>query len=143
MSGGGGKGGSQTSTTEMDPRLEELGVATGVGALRTAAMPFRPIRGVQIAAFNPQQQAAFAGASEAAGALGLANADPSVMPAPEVNSMGIAGYDPSYVYDTMVGKSFTAEDLAEREAISQYYADKAVEIEDMPREFRGGGGGGK
>lgn len=143
MGGGGGKGGSSTSTVEIDPRLEELGVTSGVGALRTAALPFRPNRGVQIADFTPQQKAAMQSASEASAALGLATAGPANMPMAEKNSMGIFGYDPSYLYDENVAKSFTPEDIAAREEISRYYGAKAESIDKMPRDFRGGGGGGK
>lgn len=143
MAGGGGKGGNTQTTVEIDPRLEQIGVATGVGALKTASLPFRFPRGVQIAAFTPQQQAAMQGASEAAGALGLATANPAAMPAPERNSMGIFGYDPSHLYDDMIGRTYTQEDIQARQEISDYYAQEAAEIDSMPREFRGGGGGGK
>jgi len=148
---GGGKGGSQTTEqvqrVEIDPRLEQLGVAVGTGALKTAALPFRMPRGVQIAAFTPQQQAAFQGASAASSALGLPSAGTAAMPEPEVNSMGIAGYDPSYLYDEMMSETFTDEDIAAREDISSYYRSQADKVNSMGGLKRGSsissGGGGK
>lgn len=143
MSGGGGKGGNQTTTVEIDPRLEQIGVATGVGALQTAALPYRPTRGVQIAAFTPQQQAAMMGASSAASALGLPSASPAVMPRPKVNSMGILGYDPGDMYDRRVRQTFTPEDIAARDNIRKYYASEAENISNMSPKFRKSSGGGK
>lgn len=144
MSGGGGKGGSTETSIDIDPRLEELGVATGVGALKTAALPFRPTRGVQVAGFTPQQNAAMEGAATAASAFGLPSAGPANMPEMEANSMGILGYDPSYLYDDMVARSFTPEDLAARDEISQFYGERADKIANMNRKIKkSGGGGGK
>jgi len=140
---GGGKGGSETTTIEIDPRLEQLGVSTGVGALRTAALPFRPTRGVQIAAFTPQQEAAMMGASAAAAALGLPSATPTVMPRAKVNSMGIVGYDPGDMFAQRVRQTFTDEDITARENIRDYYSGEADRIQNMPAQFRSGGGGGK
>jgi hypothetical protein len=96
---------------------------------------------VQIAAFTPQQQAAMAGASSAAAALGLPSASPAVMPKAQVNDMGIVGYDPGNLFSKRVSQTFTPQDIQARENIRKYYGQEAQKIRSMPAEFRSGGGG--
>lgn len=142
MGGGGGKGGSQETTVELDPRLEEGAAAAISGALRSAALPYRPPNAVTTAAFTPQQMAAFQGSSAAAAAFGLPSAGVAEMPQMRENEMGIRGFNTFGQYQNTVNSSIPPEERREREKILEYYGDKGRQIDRM-RGHRGGGGGGK
>lgn len=107
MSGGGGKGGSQTQTTQMDPALTAAARDGLDMAAAAAAIPYSPNRGVQVAGFTPQQTASFAGANAAASALGLGSADPVTMPQEFVTDSGIRGYKTGADFDQMRDQSFS------------------------------------
>lgn len=102
MSGGGGKGSKQT--TEIDPRLADASVEALKKVEEANKIPYIPNRGVQFAAFTPQQNAAFAGAREGASAYGLDPGTAPVMPQVQ-NAGGIAGYSSGAVYDDTMKKS--------------------------------------
>lgn len=115
---GGGKGGQ--STQQIDPALTAAARDALDFSASAAAIPFSPNRGVQIAGFTPQQQAAFANANTAAGALGLATGAAPTMPALETNAAGIQGYSTGASYDDMLNKSVTPGMQA---AIAQLFAN--------------------
>ena len=108
MSGGGGKGGSQTQTTQMDPALTAAARDGLDMAAAAAAIPYSPNRGVQIASFTPQQKAAFAGADAASGAFGLGTVGPAAMPEEFTTASGIKGYKTGADFDEMRDASYSA-----------------------------------
>lgn len=143
MSGGGGKGGTQTTEVRIDPRLEAASAAAAAGALQSAGLDYVPNRGVTISSFTPQQLAAFEGANTAANAYGLPTGGVSVadsMPTPEANSMGILGYSTGGAYDEALAASMTQEQMQERQDILDYYSQSGQDVANMrPRAPARGG----
>ena len=145
MSGGGGKAGTQTSSQQIDPRLAEGGVEMLASAFTAAGQPYRPNQGASIAAFTPAQQAAFAGANDAAEAFGMPTVeDPSMaLPDPEMTASGILGYSSGDQYRENVERSMSPDDMRRQAEILSSYLAKAKKIENMPAPAPAGGGGGK
>ena len=96
MSGGGGKGGSSKSTTEVKiPKwLEEAAQTNMARADKIAQIGYTPYYGPDVAAFNPTQQAAFQNTNNAAQAFGLAApTNPMAgMPEAQTYANGVQGY---------------------------------------------------
>lgn len=71
-----------------------------------AGLGYQPNRGVTIAAFTPQQEAAMRGVNTAANAFGMGiQGDPLAhMPTPEVSASGIRGYSTGADYDQMIAR---------------------------------------
>lgn len=139
MAGGGGKGGKTETTTRLDPRLEEGAASAVAGALQSAGLDYSPNRGATIAAFTPQQQAAFQGANEAAAAFGLPTGGVN-MPAAE-SMGGIEGYSTGGLYDEMLKKSMTPQQQQERGNILDFYSQQGQKIKGMEGLGPAGGGG--
>jgi len=79
------------------PLIEQTG--------QIAQMPYMPNRGIQFAAFNPMQTAAFGNTDLAANAFGLNTSGGNMgLPAPTVQN-GISGYGTGGVYDRAVQAS--------------------------------------
>lgn len=125
---GGGKGGSQTQTIKLPKSLEEGSTEVLAAGLRSAALPYSPNRGVTIAAFSPQQQAAMEGANSAAGAFGLPMGQGQYMPPAEVGAGGVKGYSTGDLYDQNVARSMTPAEQAARNALLLSYANSAERI---------------
>lgn len=135
MAGGGGKGGSQETTVELDPRLEQGAVEAITGALNSASLPFNTNQGPQFAAFTPQQEAAFQGANDAAAAFGLpTSGNLGIVPAQQTAMPGLQAYSTGALYDQAMGASFSADDIAARDAILADYAAGAQRVLDTPVE---------
>lgn len=134
---GGGKGGSETTTTrvKLDPRLETGAAEAIAAALRTAALPYQPNMGLQVAAFSPEEEAAFRGASEAAAAFGMPSAAQSdvagYMPAPE-NVGGFRGYSTEALYNDAMNRSTTPSYQAMRDALRASYVQSADKVSANP-----------
>lgn len=96
MSGGGGKGGSSKTSSEVKipAWLESAARANMARADKIAQIGYTPYYGPDVAAFNPTQQAAFQNTADAASAFGMAApADPmSGMPQAQVYANGVQGY---------------------------------------------------
>ena len=140
MSGGGDKGGTTTQTMKLDPRLEEGAASAVGGALASAGLDYVPNRGVTIAGFTPMQEAAFEGANNAAKAFGLSTSEnyPNSVPATEVSAGGINGYSTSALYDEALLRSYTPEQLAERQAILDHYKNSSARINGVAAPSVGG-----
>lgn len=126
----GGKGGKNTTTVELDPRLEEGAVNAMAGALASAGLDYSPNRGTTIAAFSPQQMAAFQGANQAAGAFGLpTGGEPAnSMPTPEMGASGVLGYSTGGQYDANIAASVSPEQQAERQGILDYFGQSGMNL---------------
>lgn len=98
MSGGGGKGGSQTTKQELPAWLNSAArrsVSRGESAARVGYMPWQ---GPDVAAQTPMQQAAMQGANQAAAAFGLPQAQ-NAMPPPTTFAGGVQGYSSFPMYE--------------------------------------------
>ena len=143
MSGSGGKGGTTVNEQQIDPRLAAGSAAAVSGALQAAGLDYAPNRGETIAAFTPQQEAAFRGANEAAAAFGLPTGGVS-LPPPNIDPVtGMATYSTGSLYDANVASSMTPEQQAERSGILQQFRERGVDIGNMPAPEPVTGGGGK
>lgn len=97
------KGGSQENTINKDlaaaalPLLEQ--------AQQVSQMPFMPNRGIQFAAFNPMQTAAFGNTDAAASAFGLGTSGGSTGLPPPTTQGGFTGYGTGGIYDAAVSQS--------------------------------------
>lgn len=119
--GGGGKGGE--TQQQIDPALTAAARDGLDLAAAGAAIPYSPNRGVQFAAFTPQQEAAMQGADDAAAAFGLPSTGNPVsagIPAAETNAAGVKGYSTGAAYDEMKNKSMSPGLQA---AIAKLFAD--------------------
>lgn len=108
MSGGGGKGGSQTTKMEIPKWIEEPATRNLARAEAAQKIGYMPYSGPQIAAFNPMQQAAMQaniGAGEAFGLLTPGSLQPlQGMPAPQTYAGGMQGYSSMPLYDQAVAE---------------------------------------
>lgn len=104
MSGGGGKGGQQTSEIKLPKDIEAAAKENLDLAKKVGSLPYAPYMGAQVAAFTPAQEAGFKGADAAAGAFGLPGAAAGAMPKPDVNVGGMSGYSTKPFYDDAMSK---------------------------------------
>jgi hypothetical protein len=110
MSGGGGKGGQ--SKQSIDPRLAAASAEALTRAADASKIPYSPNRGVTIAAFTPQQEAAMRNTSAASTAFGLDGGSMAAMPAVETSASGVRGYSTGADFDEMVKRSLSPEIIA-------------------------------
>jgi hypothetical protein len=120
MGGGGGKGGE--TQQQIDPGLTAAARDALDFAAAGAAIPYSPNRGVQFAAFTPQQEAAMEGADEAATAFGLPSGGGLVerLRNKETSASGIEGYSTGADFDEMKNKSMAPGLQA---ALAKLFAD--------------------
>ena len=97
------KGGQQK--TEINPDLASAALPLIEQAGQIAQLPFMPNRGIQFAAFNPMQTAAFGNTDLAASAFGLNTSGGATgLPTPTVQN-GISGFGTGGVYDAAISQS--------------------------------------
>jgi hypothetical protein len=99
MSGGGGKGGEQTTEIKLPKDIEAAAKDNLELAKKVGSLPYAPYMGASVAGFQPAQEAAFKGADAAASAFGLPGAAAGAMPKPDVNTGGFSGYSTKPFYD--------------------------------------------
>lgn len=94
MSGGGGKGGSQSTSVKVPEWLENAARTNMARADELAQIGYTPYYGPDVAAFSPMQLAAMQGTNSAAAAFGLGGGgDPMAgVPAPQTFAGGVQGY---------------------------------------------------
>lgn len=98
----GGKGGSQTQTTEMTiPAYLEEPIKRNIArAEDISRIGFVPYMGPDVAAMTPMQEAAMQSTGQAAAAFGLPNAlGNQVTPQPQQFAGGISGYSSFPLYE--------------------------------------------
>jgi hypothetical protein len=99
MSGGGGKGGSQTTEVTIPAWLEDAAKRNIAKAEGISQTGFVPYMGPDVAAFSPMQLAAMQGTGAAASAFGLPGGDPMAgMPQPQQFAGGMQGYSSFPLY---------------------------------------------
>ena len=102
MSGGGGKGGSQTQKVEIPAWLENASQENIARAKQVAAIDYMPYMGPTVAAQTPLQMAAMQNTGQAAGAFGMAGSNltgAEGMPTPQQFAGGITGYSDFPIYE--------------------------------------------
>lgn len=102
MSGGGGKGGSQTQKVEIPKWLEGPVKENLARAKDVSQLDYMPYMGPSVAAFTPMQEAAFQNTGQAAGAFGMAGGGLSGtagMPTPQQFAGGVMGYSDFPIYE--------------------------------------------
>lgn len=99
MSGGGGKGGSQTQTSQVEiPDWLESEARQNIDTARdVASLGYVPYYGPDVAAFTPMQNAAFDNTNTAAGAFGMGTGGTG-MPEPTTYANGVQGYSSAPLY---------------------------------------------
>ena len=97
----GGKGGSQSSKTEIPDWLAEPAARNIARAEQAAQIGYTPYYGPSVAAFSPMQQQAFANTGAAAQAFGLASPGQSFQPTmqPTDYGNGLQAYSSGPLYD--------------------------------------------
>jgi len=119
MSGGGGKGGSQTQATEIPKWIEEPSIRNLERAETAQKIDYMPWRGPDIAAFNPTQQMAMQQNMDAASAFGLAPQGSQAlqgMQAPTTFAGGVQGYSSMPLYEQALAETQAKQplDVAQR-----------------------------
>ena len=103
MGGGGGKGGSQTTKTEIPKWIEEPATRNLARAEAAQQVGYMPYYGPDVAAFNPTQAAAMQSNIGAAEAFGLIAPGSLTalqgMPAPTTYADGTQGYSSAPMYE--------------------------------------------
>lgn len=103
MSGGGGKGGKQTTEVQIPQYLQDASRRNIARAEQVQRLGFTPYTGPQVAAFNPTQLAAMQSNIGAAEAFGLMQPNTLTaaqgMPAPQTFADGSQGYSSMPLYD--------------------------------------------
>jgi hypothetical protein len=102
--GGGGKGGSQQTSTQIPSWVQGPATRNLARAEQAQKIGYQPYFGPDIAAFNPTQQAAFnanIGAAEAFGLVpqGSLTAMQGMAPEPQTFAGGIQGYSSAPLYE--------------------------------------------
>jgi hypothetical protein len=133
---GGGKGGSQTQTSEVQiPKWLEGEARQNIDTARdVAGLGYVPYYGPDVAAFTPMQNAAFDNTNAAAGAFGMAPGG-SGMPDPTVYANGVSGYSSAPLYE----QSLRA---LQQNAPGQYDAITGMFIDPLTGAAPGGGAAG-
>jgi len=95
----GGKGGSTTSTVEVPQYIEDAARRNLERADLISKIGYVPYFGPDIAAFSPQQEAAFAGTQQLAGAFGTPTTMDMGVPAPQTFAGGVRGYSSAPMFE--------------------------------------------
>ena len=95
----GGKGGSTTSTVEVPQYIEDAARRNLERADLISQIGYVPYFGPDVAAFTPQQEAAFAGTQQLAGAFGTPTAANIGVPAPQTFAGGVRGYSSAPMFE--------------------------------------------
>ena len=95
----GGKGGSTTSTVEVPQYIEDAARRNLERADLISKIGYVPYFGPDVAAFSPQQEAAFAGTQQLAGAFGTPTTMDMGVPAPQTFASGVRGYSSAPMFE--------------------------------------------
>lgn len=119
---GGGKGGSQTTRVQLPQFIEsaaERAVQRGEDVGRIGFVPFT---GPDVAAFTPQQEAAFAGTNQAASAFGLPSMQGTGLPQPETFAGGVRGFSSAPLFEQALAE-LQATRPGQFDAINSFFID--------------------
>ena len=105
MGGGGGKGGSQTTQTEIPKWIEEPSKRNLARAEAAQQLGYMPYYGPDVAAFSPMQETALGATGMGAEAFGFAPSGSAgllssgEMPAPQTFAGGVRGYSSAPLFE--------------------------------------------
>lgn len=123
MSGGGGKGGSQTQQTQIPDWIREPATRAIDRGERIAEIGYTPYMGPDVAALSAPQMSAMANTGAAASAFGMGGGDPLAgMPAPETFANGMQGYS-SYPLYQQTQEAFAQAYPGQAEYMSSFFID--------------------
>lgn len=113
MSGGGGKGGSETTKTEVPDWIKQPAIRNLQRAEDVQRIAYMPYRGPEVAAFNATQNAAMNNNIATAKAFGLLDPDSTLtattgMPTP-TDFNGFSGYSSMPLYDQALAETKAAQ----------------------------------
>ena len=99
----GGKGGRSNTEVTM-PKFAETTLQQGIGMAKdVSALGYTPYYGPDVAAFSPQQQAAFQGTNQMADAFGMPSASgQQYMPQAQTFDGGIQGYSSAPAFEQSI-----------------------------------------
>ena len=168
MSGGGGKGGSQTTSVEIPAWLRDPSVRAIARGEDIARIGYVPYSGPDVAAFTGAQNAAFSNTNDAASAFGMQGGGMPSLQATDYGN-GVQGYSSMPIYqgamdefaqsrpgqfgaindffiDPMTGRPSQGQVGQGQQGQGQYQPMYAQEDDggsyNDPIDFRGGSGGG-
>lgn len=131
----GGKGGSQTQTTQqtIPDYLKEPIKRNIAKAEDLATIGFTPYMGPEVAAMTPMQQSAMQNTSQAAQAYGLSAAPgQEIMPEPQTFAGGVQGYSSFPIYEQALAE-LQAQMPGQYDALTAPFRDPVTgEAPDAP-----------
>jgi len=123
MSGGGGKGGSQSTQVSFPPWLDAASQDAVQRGQRISEIGYIPYEGPDVAALAPQQIAAMQGTNSAASAMGLPTAAPGAgLPAPQTFAGGIQGYSGAPMANQLI-EDFRANRPGQAGLMDSFFVD--------------------
>ena len=144
MSGGGGKGGSETTKTEIPAWIRDPAIRNLARAEAVQRIPYMPYYGGDVAAFTPTQNAAFQSNINAAEAFGLLAPNTltptSGMPTP-TDFDGFTGYSSQPMYESALAELKAKQPGAVAQYDALYGSNVPTTWGNNPR-FRGSAAGG-
>lgn len=123
MSGGGGKGGSQTSSAEIPKWAEDAMKQNLARAQEAGQVGYMPYYGPDVAAFTPMQEAGMQSSYDAAAAYGLAPQGGNAMagmPQAQTFEGGIRGYSSGDLFE-QARREFEARNPSQATAYNELF----------------------
>lgn len=122
MSGGGGKGGSESTQTQIPAWLEDASKDVVSRGNAVGDIGYTPYMGPEVAAFNPAQESAFANNRSMATDLGLQASERASMPGAQDFGNGIWGYGSYEPFKATMAK-FAEERPGQSAMIDSFFID--------------------
>ena len=144
MSGGGGKGGSETTKTEVPDWIKQPAIRNLQRAEDVQRIEYMPYRGPEVAAFNATQNAAMNNNIGTAKAFGLLDPNSTLtattgMPTP-TDFNGFSGYSSMPIYDQALADTKAAQPEAVALYDSLFGANAMAQLNASRNSGRGRGG---
>mgnify|MGYP005996290501 CR=1 FL=1 len=144
MSGGGGKGGSETTKTEVPDWIKQPAIRNLQRAEDVQRIAYMPYRGPEVAAFNATQNAAMNNNIATAKAFGLLDPNSTLtattgMPTP-TDFNGFSGYSSMPIYNQALADTKAAQPEAVALYDSLFGANAMAQLNASRNSSRGGGG---
>lgn len=141
MSGGGGKGGSQTSSVSYPPWVQEPAKRAIQRGEDISRIGYIPYEGADVAALSPQQVSAMQGTQSAAAAFGMPQANPmSNLPEATTYAGGIQGYSGAPMAQQLID-DFRTNRPGQAALYDSLFVDPFNSPQAAPEPARFGGGG--
>ena len=123
MSGGGGKGGSQTSETQIPDWIKQPSQRAIARGEDIAQIGYTPYMGPDVAALTAPQMAGMQNTSQAASAFGLGGGNPLAgMPQAQTYGGGLQGYSSQPIYN-QIEQDFAAARPGQYDYMQSFFVD--------------------